>query len=183
MPQLIILDRDGVINQDSDDYVKSADEWLAIDGSVEAIADLSRAGYRIAVATNQSGLARKLFDLDDLEAMHDKLSDLVEAQQGHIEGIFYCPHHPDEHCYCRKPGTGLITAIETELECSAVDAFFIGDSLKDLQAAKAKSCQPILVRTGKGQKTETQIAGKAEWADVLIFDNLALAARHIMDTL
>ena len=106
--KLIILDRDGVINQDSDAYVKSVDEWIPIAGSIDAIARLSRAGFTLVVATNQSGLARGLFDLDDLEAMHTKLNDLVIGAGGELSGIFYCPHGPDDGCHCRKPAAGLL---------------------------------------------------------------------------
>lgn len=179
MSDLIILDRDGVINQDSDDYIKSAEEWQPIEGSIEAIVALSQAGFRIAIATNQSGLARGLFDLDDLEAMHAKLNRLVAEQGGKIEGIFYCPHHPDDQCHCRKPDIGLIEAIEFELGLSAKGAFFVGDSLKDLQAARAKQCIPVLVRTGKGPKTEAKIVGDPAWADVAIFDSLYQASEFI----
>lgn len=180
MSDLIILDRDGVINQDSDDYIKSAEEWQPIEGSIEAIAALSQAGFRIAIATNQSGLARGLFDLDDLEAMHAKLNHLVSEQGGAIEGIFYCPHHPDDECHCRKPDVGLIDAIEFELGLSAKGAYFVGDSLKDLQAARAKQCIPVLVRTGKGPKTEAKIADDPSWADVAIFDALYQVSEFIL---
>ncbi|GAB1265386.1 D-glycero-beta-D-manno-heptose 1,7-bisphosphate 7-phosphatase [Aurantivibrio infirmus] len=154
---LVILDRDGVINFDSDDYIKSADEWQAIPGSLEAIARLSSAGFSVAIATNQSGLGRGLFTLDDLEAMHDKLRQGVEDLGGEIAGIFYCPHKPDEDCNCRKPETGLVDAIEEELGVSASGAPFIGDSLKDLQLALRKDCQAILVTTGKGAKTKSNL--------------------------
>lgn len=180
MSGLVILDRDGVINQDSDDYIKSAEEWQPIDGSIEAIAALSKAGFRIAIATNQSGLARGLFDLDDLEAMHDKLITLVTEQGGMIEGIFYCPHHPDDDCRCRKPNVGLIEAIEFELGVSAKNAYFVGDSLKDLQAARAKQCIPVLVRTGKGLRTQSKIADDADWSDLAIFDSLYDVSESIL---
>lgn len=155
--KLAILDRDGVINHDSDDYVRSAEQWRPIDGSIEAIARLHRAGYTVVVATNQSGLARGYFDLDDLEAMHAKLTELVEAQGAQLAAIFYCPHGPEDHCKCRKPLPGLIDAIEAEFNTSAQSAVLVGDSLRDLQAGLAKDCRLILVQTGKGQQTLAQL--------------------------
>ena len=173
---LIILDRDGVINEDRDDYVKSVDEWVPIAGSIEAIADLSRNGYTVVVATNQSGLSRNLFTLDDLEAMHEKLCGMVESLGGSISGIFYCPHHPDDLCDCRKPKAGLLTAIEESLGCSISGASLVGDSLRDLQAGNKKECQPVLVKTGKGQKT---LRENPE-LDAEIFDDLAAFAFSLL---
>lgn len=158
---LLILDRDGVINEDSDDYIRCLADWRPIPGSIDAIARASRAGYRVAIATNQSGLGRGYFGLDELEAIHQHLRDLVEEQGGTIAGIFYCPHLPDAGCDCRKPRTGLLRAIETELGESAAGAWFIGDSLKDLQAARAFGCRPALVTTGKGADTARQLADPA----------------------
>lgn len=172
--RLIILDRDGVINQDSDDFVKSLDEWIPIPGSIEAIADLSKAGYIIAVATNQSGIGRGLFDLDELEKMHDKLSSLVEDRGGKIDGIFYCPHTPDDNCNCRKPKAGLIEAIEEELGLSAEGAFIVGDSVRDLEAGLLKHCLPVLVKTGKGLKSLATLETKNPllFASTQIFPDL-----------
>ncbi len=179
---LVILDRDGVINEDSDEYIKSIDEWHPIAGSIDAIARLSRHGFKVAVATNQSGLGRGLFTLDDLEAMHHRLCAMVETAGGHIAGIFYCPHTPDDHCDCRKPKTGLIDAIERELSLSAHGAWFIGDAERDLELAHKKGCVPVLVRTGKGKRTEAKIAGdiSLQWRDVKIFDDLAAAASALI---
>ncbi len=179
---LIILDRDGVINVDSDAYIKNADEWLPIPGSLEAIAKLSQHGYTIAVATNQSGIARGLFDLDDLEAMHSKLQDGVAVFGGNVAGIFYCPHGPDENCDCRKPKTALLTAIENEIGLSVKGAPFIGDSLKDLEAGLAKGCLPFLVRTGKGEKTAEQLPESMR-GDIKIFSDLANAADYIIENI
>lgn len=187
--KLIILDRDGVINEDAGSYIKSVEEWQPIPGSIEAIARLSRAGYTSVVATNQSGLARGLFDLDDLEAMHAKLTGLVEENGGKLEAVFYCPHHPDDECKCRKPKTGMLDAIEAEFNLSLQDVVFVGDSLKDLQAAAIKSCTPCLVRTGRGRETEARlIAGVAAEGDcpalsleqVVIFDDLSEAVDTIL---
>ena len=183
---LLVLDRDGVINEDSDHYIRALDQWHPIAGSIAAIARLSRAGYEVVIATNQSGLARGYFDIDTLEAIHDRLRELVAAEGGEIAGIFYCPHHPDAGCHCRKPATGLLEAIERELGQSAVGAWFIGDSLKDLQVARAHGCRPLLVRTGKGELTAAGLAdGSADIerpADVVIFPDLAAAADAILTT-
>lgn len=175
---LVILDRDGVINEDSEHYIKTIEEWHPIAGSIDAIARLSRSGFQVAVATNQSGLGRGLFTLEDLEAMHHRLCDMVETAGGHVAGIFYCPHTPDDHCDCRKPKTGLLDAIERELDASAYGAWFIGDNFRDLQAARAKQCVPVLVLTGKGRDTQRQLADdpSGQWSDVRVFDDLAAAA-------
>lgn len=186
--KLIILDRDGVINHDRDDYVKSADEWIPIDGSIDAIARLHKAGFTVLVATNQSGLARGKFDLDDLEAMHEKLTRLVEEQGAELAAIFYCPHHPDDNCKCRKPLPGMIDAIEAEFNISAEGFYFVGDSLRDLQAAIAKGCKPILVKTGNGEKTIAQLAdvnlqtqaSKVALEQVHLVDDLASAADFVI---
>ncbi|MDO3387706.1 D-glycero-beta-D-manno-heptose 1,7-bisphosphate 7-phosphatase [Gilvimarinus sp. SDUM040013] len=159
--KLAILDRDGVINRDSGNYIRSADQWIPIAGSIEAIARLSAAGYTVVVATNQSGLARGFFDLDDLEAMHAKLTELVEDAGGQISAIFYCPHGPDDQCKCRKPLPGLLDAIEAEFNVGAQDAILVGDSLRDLQAGLAKGCQLCLVLTGNGEQTLNQLNGQA----------------------
>ena len=183
---LLVLDRDGVINFDSDDYIRSVADWRPIPGSIEAIARLSKAGYRVAIATNQSGLGRGYFTLDELEAIHRRLRELVAAQGGAIAGIFYCPHLPEVGCDCRKPGTALLRAIEAELGESAAGAWFIGDSLKDLQAARAHGCRPALVRTGKGAATLAALQAPgvalADPPSVPIFDNLAAAADTILAT-
>lgn len=169
--KLIILDRDGVINEDSDDYIKSADEWVPIPGSIEAIAALSKAGYTIAVATNQSGISRHLFDEFDLAAMHQKMCAMVEEQGGEVSGVFFCPHGPDDGCECRKPGIGLLKQIENEFGTSVAGAPFVGDSAKDLLAAKLAGCQPVLVLTGKGAATR-QECSDSELAGVAIHTDL-----------
>lgn len=183
---LLILDRDGVINQDSEDYIRSLDDWRPITGSLEAIADLSRAGYRVAVATNQSGLARGYFTLDQLEEIHARLCREVEELGGEIQGIFYCPHLPGEGCGCRKPATGLLSAIESELGETLYGAPFIGDSLKDLQAARACGCRPILVRTGKGEKTLVKLRSPSpDISDPLaipVYPDLATAAAALLES-
>ena len=155
---LVILDRDGVINQDSDAFIKSADEFVPISGSLEAIARLNEAGFRVAIATNQSGLARGLFDVATLELMHDKLHRLLAEVNGHIDGIFYCPHSPEAGCDCRKPLPGLLQQIAKEFAMNLENVPVIGDSLRDLQSAIAVGAKPILVRTGKGERTIASLA-------------------------
>jgi D-glycero-D-manno-heptose 1,7-bisphosphate phosphatase len=180
---LVILDRDGVINQDSDDYIKTLDEWIPIPGSIEAIADLSRAGHSVVVATNQSGLGRGLFDLAALEAMHAALTDRVMDAGGQLQGIFYCPHTPDDNCSCRKPKPGLLDAIASELELSLADAYIVGDSLRDLQAGKARNCRLVLVRTGKGLATEKQLQTETSLPvrEVQVYDSLASFTKILLE--
>ncbi|WP_439134423.1 D-glycero-beta-D-manno-heptose 1,7-bisphosphate 7-phosphatase [Pseudomaricurvus sp.] len=186
--KLVILDRDGVINRDSDAFVKSEDEFILIDGSAEAIAHLCRNGFTVVIATNQSGIARGYFSTDDLEAMHNKLRTAVSAEGGEVSAIFYCPHGPDDGCSCRKPLPGLIDLIEKEFEVSAAGAPLIGDSLRDLEAGIAKGCDPILVKTGKGQKTLQKLQEEATNTDeklslkrLPVFDNLQQAALYITE--
>ena len=183
MTKLIILDRDGVINQDSDAYIKSADEWQPIPGSIDAISRLCDAGYDVAVATNQSGLARELFDLDDLEAIHDKMRGLVETAGGHIAGIYYCPHLPTAGCNCRKPAPGLLDAIAEDFSTSLSGVVFIGDSLKDLQAGVQRQCRPMLVRTGKGAAYENQLANETneQVRNAQVHNDLASAVDYLLE--
>ena len=170
--KLIILDRDGVINEDSDDYIKSVEEWIPLPGSIEAIARLSKAGYIITVATNQSGIGRKLLDEYELAAIHQTMCDRVEAAGGCINGVFFCPHRPDEGCACRKPAIGLFTQIECEFGTSVKNVPFVGDSLTDIAAARMAGCTPVLVRTGKGERT-LQEAGPNELAEVCTYQDLS----------
>ncbi len=155
--KLIILDRDGVINRDSDLYIKHPDEWFPIPGSLEAIARLNHAGYHVVIATNQSGLGRNLFDIDQLNAIHQKMFDALSKLGGHIDALFFCPHRPDENCDCRKPKPGLLLEIASRLDADLSEAIFIGDSLKDIQAAQATGAQPVLVLTGNGRATSSRI--------------------------
>ncbi|MFA7095771.1 MAG: D-glycero-beta-D-manno-heptose 1,7-bisphosphate 7-phosphatase [Gammaproteobacteria bacterium] len=151
--RVIILDRDGVINEDSDEYIKSPQEWIPIPGSLEAIARLHRAGWRVVVATNQSGVARGLFDIDTLMRIHEKMHRAVEEAGGRIEAVFFCPHGPDDACQCRKPRPGLLREIAARLRIDLKGVPVVGDSLRDLQAAQAVGAKPILVRSGKGLRT------------------------------
>jgi D-glycero-D-manno-heptose 1,7-bisphosphate phosphatase len=148
--KLIILDRDGTINEDRDDFVKSAEEWLPIPGSLEAIARLNHAGWHTVVATNQSGLARGLFDMAALNAIHAKMNRALADLGGRIDAVFFCPHGPDDGCSCRKPLPGMLKTIGERYGVPLREAYAIGDSPRDLAAAVAAGCAPHLVRTGKG---------------------------------
>ncbi len=150
--KLVILDRDGTINHDRDDYVKSADEWLPLDGALDAIAKLNQAGYTAVVATNQSGLGRGLYGMTELNAMHDKMQRLLKDAGGRIDAIFFCPHNPEvERCDCRKPLPGLFEQIRERYGVDMSHVHSVGDTLRDLQAASAAGCPTHLVRTGKSQ--------------------------------
>jgi D-glycero-D-manno-heptose 1,7-bisphosphate phosphatase len=175
--KLAILDRDGVINFDSEHYIKSPAEWRPIPGSIEAIARLNQNGYRVAVATNQSGIGRGLFDMATLNAINDKMMELVFRQGGRIDALFFCPHTAAAQCACRKPRTGMLEEIAARFHADLKGVPSIGDSLKDLQAAEAVGAQPILVLTGKGRKTQEDggIPRKT-----LVFDDLGEASRHLI---
>lgn len=174
--KLIILDRDGVINQDSDDYIKTVEEWIPIDGAIDAIARLSKAGWTIAVATNQSGIARGYYDLATLEAMHDKLRHLVADDGGEVGLIAYCPHGPDDGCECRKPQIGLLQQISNHYQMPLSGVWFVGDSQSDLKAAQTAGCQQVLVKTGKGLRTLEK--GISE--QVLMFADLVAVADYLL---
>lgn len=169
----VILDRDGVINCDSAEYVKSLIEWQPLPGSIEAIGQLCRAGYRVVIATNQSGIGRGLIRSEDLQAIHMELAHQVCRAGGAISGIFYCPHAPSDHCSCRKPRTGLFEAIGHRFNIALQGVAAVGDSLRDLQAASAAGCRPVLVRTGNGRATESQLAAFPPLADTAVYDDLA----------
>lgn len=177
--KLIILDRDGVLNQDSDQYIKSVDEWIPLAGSMEAVGRLCQAGYTLAVATNQSGLARGYFGLSELNAMHAKMEQLAAGFGGHFAHIAYCPHGPDDQCQCRKPLAGLIHEIEQKLQVSAQDAWIVGDSIRDLEAGLTAGCLPALVRTGKGASSEKKLAATG-LANTPVFDDLASFADFLL---
>jgi D-glycero-D-manno-heptose 1,7-bisphosphate phosphatase len=175
--QLIILDRDGVINEDSDAYIKSADEWHPIPGSLEAIARFTRAGWRVVVLTNQSGVARGLFDVGALLAIHQKLHRMVAEAGGAVDAILFCPHGPDEGCNCRKPRPGLLEDLAGRLRVDLTGVPAVGDSLRDLEAAQAVGARPILVRTGKGERT---LAGLGDEDGLEIYDDLAAVAEALL---
>ena len=154
--KLVILDRDGVINHDSDQFIKSPEEWKPIPGSLEAIARLSQADYRVVVATNQSGVGRGLFDMAMLNAIHDRMTKAVSLAGGRIDAIFFCPHAAEANCDCRKPKSGMIEEIAARYNMSLEGVPAIGDSLRDLEATARLGAQPILVLTGKGEKTRAK---------------------------
>jgi len=165
---IIVLDRDGVINEESSDYIKSPDEWHAIAGSLEAIAKLNQAGFNVVVATNQSGVGRGLYSEAMLTRIHQKMQDEMAAVGAHVDAIYYCPHHPDEDCLCRKPKPGLLKDIAADFGVSAGDMIFVGDSQRDLEAAMAFGVKPVLVLTGRGRRTRQKMS-----LDVDVYDNLS----------
>ena len=177
MPQMVILDRDGVINQDSDDYIKSVDEWIPIPGSLEAIKRLKKAGYLVTVASNQSGIARGLFDKEVLLQIHDKMNHLLAKRGTSVDGIFYCPHGPGDNCACRKPRPGLLFQIAKQFDFDLSVTPFVGDSMSDIKAAEMANARPVLVRTGKG---EYVMQNFPEAIDVPVYDNLAHFVRETL---
>jgi D-glycero-D-manno-heptose 1,7-bisphosphate phosphatase len=151
--KLIILDRDGVINHDSPEFIKSPAEWIPIPGSLEAIARLNQAGYRVVVASNQSGIARELFDICTLNAIHQKMHNAAQLVGADIDAIFFCPHAAADNCDCRKPKAGMFEEISKRFKVGLKGVPTVGDSLRDLQAGFISGCVPYLVLTGKGEKT------------------------------
>jgi len=174
---LIILDRDGVINFDSDQFIKNPEEWKPIPGSLEAIARLCQADYRVVVATNQSGVGRGLFDMHTLSAIHDKMHKAVALAGGRIDAIFFCPHTADSDCHCRKPKAGMLEDIAARYNVNLQGVPAVGDSLRDLESAAKMSAQPILVLTGKGSKTQAA-GGLPE--GTLIYQDLAAAVATLV---
>lgn len=174
--EVIILDRDGVINEDSDDYIKSPQEWLPIQGSLEAIKRLNKAGYRVAVATNQSGIARGFYDEATLQAMHDKMNDLLAQRGAQIDEIVYCPHGPTDNCLCRKPKPGMLLQIAKKLSVKPSQMTFVGDSISDIQAARMAGVRPVLVKTGKGLKTISKLTPDD---DIPVYNDLAHYVREL----
>ena len=175
--KLIILDRDGVINYDSDQFIKSPQEWNPIPGSLEAIASLNQAGFRVVVASNQSGVGRGLFDMATLNAIHARMHKLVAQAGGRIDAVFFCPHAADSRCQCRKPKPGLMQEIAARLHVDLRGVPMVGDALRDIQAAVAVGARPILVKTGKG--TRTLEAGELP-EELAVFEDLREAANVII---
>lgn len=171
--RMVILDRDGVINQDSEDYIKSPEEWHPIPGSLEAIALLNQHGITVTVATNQSGLARGYYDVATLDNIHQKMQNSLALLGGKIDQVFYCPHGPQENCTCRKPLPGLLHQIAQKYDISLHNVPFVGDSMRDIEAATAAGAAPVLVLTGNGQKTLDKHADKLvqvqQYADLMAF--------------
>jgi D-glycero-D-manno-heptose 1,7-bisphosphate phosphatase len=176
MDRYVLVDRDGVINQDSDDYIKSPEEWRPIEGSLEAIALLNRHGYKVAVITNQSGLQRGLFDQATLDRIHAKMHRLAASKDGQIDCIYFCPHGPDDGCACRKPKPGLLELFAADKQVNLQGIPFIGDALRDIQTAQAVGASPILVKTGKGQKT---LMDNPDF-NIPVFENLYDAAKYLV---
>jgi D-glycero-D-manno-heptose 1,7-bisphosphate phosphatase len=175
--KLVILDRDGVINHDSDQFIKSPEEWRPIAGSMAAIASLNQAGYRVVVASNQSGLGRGLFDMAMLNSIHAKMHKLVGQAGGRIDAVFFCPHTAEAKCTCRKPRTGLFEQIAERYHMELKGVPAVGDALRDLQAARAMGARPILVRSGKGLRT---LASGDVSEDIPVYENLAAVARDLV---
>lgn len=169
--KLIILDRDGVINQDRDDFVKNADEWVPLPKSADAIAFLNQFDYTVVVASNQSGIGRGLFSMDNLNEMHSKMYRTIQQAGGDIAGVWFCPHTDKDQCACRKPKTGLLEDILERFAVRAEEVYMVGDSLRDLQAIDALGGYPILVLTGKGKKTLSQFEAELP-SNTQIFDDL-----------
>jgi D-glycero-D-manno-heptose 1,7-bisphosphate phosphatase len=174
--RLVMIDRDGVINEDSGEFIKSVAEWRPIVGSLEAIASLHRAGWTVAVVTNQSGVGRGLYDEATLAQIHEHMRSRVRAAGGELAGVYYCPHLPDAGCECRKPKPGMFRALERELGVSVVGAPYIGDRMSDVEAAEAVGARPMLVRTGTGAATVALLGSR----HVPVFDDLAAAARSLL---
>jgi D-glycero-D-manno-heptose 1,7-bisphosphate phosphatase len=172
----VLLDRDGVINHDSDDFIKSPDEWQPIDGSLESIALLNRHGYKVIVISNQSGIARGLFDEEMLASIHDKMHRLLADKDGEIEAIYYCPHSPENNCNCRKPKPGLLNQFALEKNVDLTEVYFVGDTMRDIDAALSTGAIPLLVQTGKGQQT---VCAHPD-LNIPIFENLYEAAKFII---
>lgn len=174
--KLVVLDRDGTINHDSDHYIKSLEEWRPIKGSLEAIARLTQAGYRIVVATNQSGIARGLFTTRTLFEIHEALQRAVAQAGGRIDAFFFCPHAADAGCSCRKPQPGMLLEVARRFNVSLKDVYMVGDALRDVEAAAAAGARPVLVLTGKGKKTHEE--GKLP-PGTQVFADLAAFAEHL----
>ena len=175
--KLIILDRDGVINQDSADFIKNPNEWIPIPDSLESIARLNQHGFSVIIATNQSGIGRGLFDIETMNAINKKMLDLLAQVGGHIDAIFYCPHTEDVNCKCRKPKSGMLEEISTRFGVNLKNIPAVGDATRDLEAYQSVGAQPILVKTGKGEDT---FVSKAYPKNTWIFNNLSQAVDKIL---
>jgi len=182
--RLVILDRDGVINEDSSDYVKTPEQWVPIPGSLEAIARLCRSEYRVVVITNQSGVGRGLYTVDTMNKINARMFELLRQKGGEIDALLFCPHVPDAGCECRKPKPGLFYELARRLKVNLTAVPAVGDSSRDLDAAIAADAQPVLVRTGKGAETAAAIArGEYErFKDVPVYDDLASFVDHHMQS-
>jgi D-glycero-D-manno-heptose 1,7-bisphosphate phosphatase len=178
--KLVILDRDGTINQDSDEFVKSPEEWIPLPGALEAIARLNHAGWQVVIASNQSGLGRGLFDVAALNAMHARMYKLLATAGGRVEAVFYCPHAPEEGCECRKPKPGLFVQIGERFGVDLTGVPTAGDSVRDLQAGAAAGCEPHLILTGKGVAWRNVPLSPDFPAGTLVHEDLASFARYLI---
>jgi D-glycero-D-manno-heptose 1,7-bisphosphate phosphatase len=176
LPSIVVIDRDGVINEDSRDFIKSIGEWVPVPGSLEAIAALTRAGVRVAVVTNQSGIGRGLLDLQTLAAIHARMTAAVRAAGGELAAVYFCPHLPEDDCECRKPRPGMLRALERDLGVSVAAQPFIGDRMSDVDAAQAAGAHAVLVRTGSGAANEAAARARG----VPVFDDLRDAVDHLL---
>ena len=177
MTRMVIIDRDGVINQDSESYIKSPEEWHPLPGSLEAINRLKKAGYLVTIATNQSGVGRGLYSEETLHEIHAKMTRMLAARGVVVDGIFYCPHRPEENCICRKPKPGLLFKIARQFDIDLSETPFVGDSISDIRAAVMAKAIPILVRTGKGEHV---MQNYPEAMDVPVYDDLAHFVRETL---
>jgi D-glycero-D-manno-heptose 1,7-bisphosphate phosphatase len=173
--KMVILDRDGVINYDSDEFIKSPDEWLPIPGSLKAIKKLNDAGILVTVATNQSGVARGLFTATVLQLIHKKFVDLLKDVGGHIDQLEYCPHGPNDNCECRKPKAGMYQKLLADFKMAPKDVLVVGDSWRDLEAAQVAGCDAVLVKTGKGERTLAK-----QKIDFPVFDDLSAVVDQLL---
>lgn len=178
--KLIILDRDGVINEDSDDYIKSPDEWIPIPGSLDAVARLNHAGYSVAIASNQSGIARGYFSLETLAAMSVKMNDMLTPLGGRIDAMLFCPHGPNDGCDCRKPRPGMLIEIGNRFQTNLENVLFVGDNINDVKAAQVAGAKPVLVKTGKGEQTASLIAENNSM-NVPVYNDLADVVNSILE--
>lgn len=175
--KLVILDRDGVINYDSDNYIKTVDEWLPIEGSLEAIAKLKNNDYKVAIATNQSGIGRGFYSIETMHQMHQKMADLLKPLNASIDHIEFCPHHPDDNCSCRKPKPGMLHNIQKVFNANLSHTYFVGDTLSDLATADHAKTRFALVKTGKGERILNRVLASEAHKNTPVFNHLA----HFVD--
>lgn len=177
MKKIILLDRDGIINEDSSNYIKSIDEFTFLPGSVAAIVQLTQAGYKIGIATNQSGIARGYYSHDQLTAIHSNMCEKIRVAGGEIDAIEYCPHHPNEGCVCRKPKPTMLQRLAKRLDCDLDDVPFVGDKISDLLAAQAAGATPILIAEPRSDVDKVR---EQDYSDTPCFQSLAQFVMHYL---